>query len=38
MDQKLIVVIGMSIMYLFSLVGLIIAYISYKRRSKKERP
>lgn len=34
MDQGLSVVIGMSVTYLFSVAGLIFAYIYYKRNQK----
>ena len=34
MDQGLIVVIGMSMMYVFSLAGLVLAYINYRKRHK----
>lgn len=38
MKQGLVVVIGMSIAYLFSFLGLLLAYYSYKKkcRDKKE--
>lgn len=34
MNQNLIVVIGMTVIYLFSLSGLIFAYIFYKKNKK----
>jgi len=36
MSMGLKVVIGMSIAYLFSFLGLILAYISYKRKLKEK--
>lgn len=34
MSQSLSVVIGMSIAYFFSFLGLLLAYFSYKRKKK----
>ena len=36
MSKGLMVVIGMSIAYLASLLGMIFAYISYKRKTKEK--
>jgi hypothetical protein len=36
MNKSLAVVIGMSIAYLFSFLGLLLAYFSYKRKHKKD--
>lgn len=35
MSQSLSVVIGMSIAYLFSFLGLLLAYFSYRKKHKK---
>jgi len=35
MKQSLAVVIGMSIAYLFSFLGLLLAYYSYRKKHKK---
>ena len=37
MKQSFAVVIGMTIAYLFSFLGLLLAYVSYRRRQKRER-
>jgi hypothetical protein len=37
MSQGLQVVIGMSIAYLFSFLGLLLAYFSYKKKHKKDK-
>ena len=37
MNQGLAVVIGMSIAYLFSFLGLLLAYFSYKKKHKKDK-
>ena len=34
MNDALVVVIGMSIMYVFSLAGLVLAWVSYNKRKK----
>lgn len=36
MNQNLTVVIGMSVIYLFSLAGMIFAYIYYRKNRKTE--
>jgi hypothetical protein len=36
MDQGFAVVIGMSIAYLFSFLGLLLAYFSYKNKQKRK--
>jgi hypothetical protein len=36
MNDSLVVVIGMSIMYVFSLAGLILAWVSYRKRRGSE--
>ncbi len=36
MNQNLTVVIGMSVIYLFSLAGMIFAYIYYRKNKKSE--
>ncbi len=36
MNQNLTVVIGMSVIYLFSLAGMIFAYIYYRKNRKPE--
>lgn len=37
MSQGLSVVIGMSIAYLFSFLGLLLAYFSYKKKQKEKK-
>lgn len=37
MNQGLAVVIGMSIAYLFSFLGLLLAYFSYKKKQKQKK-
>lgn len=37
MNQALAVVIGMSIAYLFSFLGLLLAYFSYKKKHKNKK-
>jgi hypothetical protein len=37
MKQGLAVVIGMSIAYLFSFLGLLLAYYSYKRKRREKK-
>jgi hypothetical protein len=36
MNDALVVVIGMSIMYVFSLAGLVLAWVSYRKRRKSQ--
>ncbi len=36
MDQGFAVVIGMSIAYFFSFLGLLLAYFSYKKKKRRE--
>lgn len=36
MNQGLSVVIGMSIAYFFSFLGLLLAYVSYRKKHKKK--
>jgi choline-glycine betaine transporter len=37
MDQSFAVVIGMSIAYFFSFMGLLLAYFSYRKKHKNKR-
>jgi len=37
MNQSLAVVIGMSIAYLFSFLGLLLAYYSYRKKRKERK-
>ena len=37
MDQSFAVVIGMSIAYFFSFMGLVLAYFSYRKKHKNKR-
>ena len=37
MDQSFAVVIGMSIAYFFSFLGLLLAYFSYRKKHKNKR-
>jgi hypothetical protein len=37
MNQGLAVVIGMSIAYFFSFLGLVLAYVSYRKKNRDQR-